>query len=84
MQPAQNKDRTEREREGQASLGKSKRDLQKIWPEDHKHLLAACTVIGAVIGTLTNALKSMADGLGKGLKEVGKKKTASPLPGLIG
>ena len=45
--------------------------------------LAAGATIGAVIGTLTNALKKLGKGLANGLKKVGEK-AASALPGLIG
>ena len=37
-------------------------------------MLAAGTVIGAVIGTTTISLKSSAKGFGNGLNEIGKKK----------
>ena len=46
-------------------------------------LLAAGVTIGAVVGTITNALKSMGNQLANGLKDVGAK-AASALPGLIG
>ena len=46
-------------------------------------LLAAGATIGAVIGTITNALKKLGKGLANGLKTVGKN-VASALPGLIG
>ena len=46
-------------------------------------LLAAGVTIGAVIGTITNALKKLGTELGKGLKALGAK-AASALPGLIG
>ena len=46
-------------------------------------LLAAGVTIGAVIGTITNALKKLGTELGNGLKALGKK-AASALPGLIG
>ena len=45
--------------------------------------LAAGVTIGAVIGTITNALKKLGKELGKGLKALGAK-AASALPGLIG
>ena len=45
--------------------------------------LAAGATIGAVIGTITNALKKLGKGLANGLKTVGEK-AASALPGLIG
>ena len=45
--------------------------------------LAAGVTIGAVIGTITNALKKFGTDLGNGLKTVGAK-TANALPGLIG
>ena len=46
-------------------------------------LLAAGVTIGAVIGTITNALKKLGTALGNGLKKLGAK-AASALPGLIG
>ena len=45
--------------------------------------LAAGVTIGAVIGTITNALKKLGTDLGNGLKTAGAK-AASALPGLIG
>ena len=45
--------------------------------------LAAGVTIGAVIGTMTNALKKLGTDLGNGLKTLGAK-AASTLPGLIG
>ena len=45
--------------------------------------LAASATIGAVIGTITNALKKLGKGLANGLKSLGAK-AASALPGLIG
>ena len=45
--------------------------------------LAAGVVIGAVIGTITNALKTMGKQFANGLKALGKK-AAAALPGLIG
>ena len=47
-------------------------------------LLAAVVTIGSVIGAITNALKATGKSLRNGLKEIGKKKTASLLPGLLG
>ena len=46
-------------------------------------LLAAGVTIGAVIGTITNALKKIGTQLGNGLKTLGAK-AASALPGLVG
>ena len=46
-------------------------------------VLAAGVTIGAVIGTITNALKKLGTDLAKGLKNIGAK-AASALPGLIG
>ena len=46
-------------------------------------LLAASATIGAVIATITNALKKLGTELGNGLKTLGAK-AASALPGLIG
>ena len=46
-------------------------------------LLAAGATIGAVIGTITNALKKLGKSLADGLKTLGSK-AASALPGLIG
>ena len=45
--------------------------------------VAAGVTTGAVIGTITNALKVTGKALGNGLKDLGKK-TASLLPGLLG
>ena len=45
--------------------------------------IAAGVTIGAVIGTITNALRAMGKQLANGLKAVGAK-AASALPGLIG
>ena len=45
--------------------------------------LAAGVTIGAVLGTITNALKKLGTDLGNGLKTIGAK-AASALPGLIG
>ena len=45
--------------------------------------LAAGVTIGAVLGTITKALKKLGTDLGKGLKTLGAK-AASALPGLIG
>ena len=45
--------------------------------------LAAGATIGAVIGTITNALKKLGKSLADGLKTLGSK-AASALPGLIG
>ena len=45
--------------------------------------LAFGTVIGVIIDSLTKGLKSVATGVGNGLKELGKK-IAGILPGLIG
>ena len=45
--------------------------------------LAAVTTIGAVLGTITRALKKLGKDLGNGLKNIGAK-AASALPGLIG
>ena len=45
--------------------------------------LAAGVTIGAVVGTMSNALKKLGKNLGDGLKTVGAK-AASALPGLIG
>ena len=45
--------------------------------------LAAGITIGAVVGVITNALKSMGNQLANGLKTVGKK-AASALSGLLG
>ena len=47
-------------------------------------LLTAGVTIGAVIGAITNSLKTLEKVLENGLKEIGKKKTASLLPGLLG
>ena len=47
-------------------------------------LLAAGVTIGAVIGTITNALKKLGTELGNGLKKLGAKAASSALPGLIG
>ena len=44
---------------------------------------AASATIGAVIGTITNALKKLGKGLANGLKSLGAK-AASALPGLTG
>ena len=44
--------------------------------------LAAGITIGAVVGAITNALKSMGNQIANGLKTVGAK-AASALPGLI-
>ena len=46
-------------------------------------VLAAGVTIGAVIGTITNALKKLGKDLGNGLKTIGAK-AASALPGLLG
>ena len=46
-------------------------------------LLAAGATIGAVIGTIANALKQLGKEFGKGLKAIGAK-AADALPGLIG
>ena len=47
--------------------------------------LAAGVTIGAVIDSITKALKATGKSLGNGLKELGKKKkTASLLPELLG
>ena len=46
-------------------------------------LLATGATIGAVIGTITNALKKLGNDLANGLKKLGAK-AASALPGLIG
>ena len=45
--------------------------------------LAAGVTFGAVIGTITNALKKLGTDLGNGLKTIGAK-AASALPGHIG
>ena len=45
--------------------------------------LAAGATIGAVLGTMTRALKKLGKDLGNGLKNIGAKAT-SALPGLIG
>ena len=45
--------------------------------------LAVGTVIGVIVNSLTKGLKSVATGVGNGLKELGKK-IAEILPGLIG
>ena len=45
--------------------------------------LAVSTVIGVIVNSLTKGLKSVAAGVGNGLKELGKK-IAGILPGLIG
>ena len=45
--------------------------------------LAVGTVIGVIVDSLTKGLKSVATGVGNGLKELGKK-IAGILPGLIG
>ena len=45
--------------------------------------LAAGVTIGAVIGTITNALKKLVTDLGNGLKTIGAK-AASALPVLLG
>ena len=45
--------------------------------------LAACITIGAVVGVITNALKTLGKEIENGLKAVGAK-AASALPGLIG
>ena len=45
--------------------------------------LAIGTVIGVIVDSLTKGLKSVATGVGNGLKELGKK-IAGILPGLIG
>ena len=45
--------------------------------------LAAGVTIGAVIATITNALKAMGKQMANGLKALGAK-AASALPGLIG
>ena len=45
--------------------------------------LAVGVTIGAVVGTMTNALNKLGKNLGDGLKTVGAK-AASALPGLIG
>ena len=44
--------------------------------------LAAGATIGAVLGTITRALKKLGKDLGNGLKKIGAK-AASALPGLI-
>ena len=46
-------------------------------------LLAAGVTIGAVIGTITNALKKLGTSLANGLKAVGSS-AANALPGIIG
>ena len=46
-------------------------------------VLAVCVTIGAVIGTITNALKKLGTSLANGFKNIGAK-AASALPGLIG
>ena len=46
-------------------------------------LLATGITIGVVIGSITNALKKLGNGLANGLKTIGAK-AASALPGLIG
>ena len=46
-------------------------------------VLAVSTVIGVIVNSLTKGLKSVAAGVGNGLKELGKK-IAGILPGLIG
>ena len=45
--------------------------------------MAAGVTIGAVIGSMTNALRKLGTDLGNGLKALGSK-AASALPGLIG
>ena len=45
--------------------------------------MAAGVTIGAVIGSMTNALRKLGTDLGNGLKAIGAK-AASALPGLIG
>ena len=46
-------------------------------------ILAVSTVIGVIVNSLTKGLKTVATGVGNGLKELGKK-IAGILPGLIG
>ena len=46
-------------------------------------LLAAGVTIGAVVGSITNALKATGKAMSAGLKEIGAK-LGSLLPGLIG
>ena len=46
-------------------------------------VLAVSTVIGVIVDSLTKGLKTVATGVGNGLKELGKK-IAGILPGLIG
>ena len=46
-------------------------------------VLAVSTVIGVIVDSLTKGLKTVAAGVGNGLKELGKK-IAGILPGLIG
>lgn len=46
-------------------------------------LLAVGTVIGVIVNSLSKGFKSVAKGVGNGLRELGKK-IAGILPGLIG
>ena len=45
--------------------------------------LAAGVTLGAVVSSITNALKATGKALGKGIKDIGAK-LSSLLPGLIG
>ena len=67
-----------------ASPRKDPRDLQKIWCDGDSHLSGRVPHNrGAVVGTITNALKKLGKNLGDGLETLGAK-AASALPGLIG
>ena len=63
--------------------GSSKEIFKKYGVTVTAIVLAAGVTIGAVIGTITNALKKLGTDLGNGLKNIGAK-AASALPGLIG
>ena len=72
------------ERENSLSLRERiKRIFKKYGVTLTAIVLAAGVPIGAVIGTITNALKKLGTVLGNGLKTVGSK-AASTLPGIIG
>ena len=70
-------------RKSDASTRKGQWDLQKIWFAVTTIFLAAGATIGAVVGTITKALKKCGEKMGDGLKTIGAK-ASSVLPGLIG
>ena len=75
------KERTTRERG--ASAREDKGYIQKVRVHSRSLALAVGTTIGVIVNALSRGLKSVAGGIGNGLKTLGKK-IAEIVPGALG